>query len=652
MTALLSNLVLGLGVGSVIAALGLGVVVTNQASNVVNFAHAAIGTYLGLVYYELRATGDLVQPLLLPWVPARFHLVDRPTQATALVITLILAALVGAMCFLLIFRPLSHAPALARMVASLGLMVYLIGTMGLRFPAAGAASLVFDGPLPPDVVEFAGIRSFADRYWLAAIVLATAVLLAVVSRVTNFGLATRASAENESGAALQGISADRVGIINWMLAAIIAATAVVLAAPITPISPSTTSLLIVPALGAALLGRFRSILVTVAAGIGIGMVQSEILALQSDWEWLPNVGLHTGVPFLLILLALRLGRGGALARGEILTANLPPSPEPRSTIMVGGIVLAVAAGATLVLDSQWRLAIVLSAIAAIMALSVIVLTGFVGQISLATFALAGIAAFTMVRVSDDLRLPFPLAPAVGVLVAVGVGTLAALPAIRVRGLTLAIASLAAAVAVEELVFEWQWFTGGLGGSAVPSPELGPLDLGIQAVGDAYPRRAFGLLTLAVLFGCLVIVVNIRRSRTGWQWLAVRANERAAEATGISARRVKLSATAVAAALAGVGGTLIAYQAQFVSKDSFGALEALIVVAIGYLAGIAAPIAALIAGVLAEGGLLTEVLDRIDDGASSYQFAVNGLLLIVAAVRFPAGIVGVTSRRSRHPSPEA
>jgi ABC-type branched-subunit amino acid transport system permease subunit len=509
---------------------------------------------------------------------------------------------------------------------------------------------VFDGPLPHGVVEFAGIRSFADRYWLAAIVVVAALLLALVARVTNFGLATRASAENESGAALQGISADRIGVLNWVLAAVLAALAMVLAAPITPISPSTTPLLIVPALGAALLGRFRSIVVTVAAGLGIGMVQSEILALQSDWDWLPNVGLHTGVPFLLILLALAFGRGRALGRGEVVTSHLPPSPEPRSTILIGGIVLALAAGATLVLDSQWRLAIVLSAIAAIMALSVIVLTGFVGQISLATFALAGIAAFTMVRVTDGLHLPFPLAPMVGVLVAVGIGTLAALPAIRVRGLTLAIASLAAAVAVEELLFGWQWFTGGLGGTAVPSPSLGPLDLGIQAVGDAYPRRAFGLLALLVLFGCLVVVVNLRRSRTGWQWLAVRANERAAEATGISARRAKLSANAVAAALSGVGGTLIAYQSQFVSKDSFGALESLIVVAIGYLAGIATPIAALVAGALADGGLLTELLDRIDDDASAYQFAVNGLLLMFAAVRFPAGILGVTSRRLRRPTP--
>ncbi len=135
MTTLFSNLLLGLGVGAVIAALAVGVVVTHRASNVVNFAHAALGTYLALVYYEFRSTGEIVQPLLVPFAPARFHLLDRPTVATALVVTLLLAAACGAACYLLVFRPLRTSPPLARVVASLGLMVYLIGVMDLRFPS-------------------------------------------------------------------------------------------------------------------------------------------------------------------------------------------------------------------------------------------------------------------------------------------------------------------------------------------------------------------------------------------------------------------------------------------------------------------------------------------------------------------------------------
>jgi branched-chain amino acid transport system permease protein len=645
----LQFLLLGLGSGAVIAALALGVVVTHRASHVVNFAHGAIGTYLAFAYYEFRATGDLVHPLLLPGVPERFHLLDRPTVASALLVATILGAAVGALCYLLVFRWLRLAPPLARIVASLGLMTYLIGIMDLRFQS-GAVAFQIEGPLPTDVVEFLGIRSPVDRYLLAGFVVVAALVVSALSRFTTFGLATRATAENETGAVLLGISADRVGILNWVLAAVLAGTTMILAAPVTRLDPATTSLLIVPALGAALLGRFDEIWVTVAAGLGIGMVQSELLNVQTEWDWLPDVGLQQGAPFLLVLIALVLRGDRTPGRGDLTPrVRLPAAPEPRHTITVTAVVLGAAAVALFGLDGQWRLGIILTAIAAVLTLSVIVLTGFVGQVSLATFALAGTAAFATVRASDDLGLGFPWAPLVGVAVATAIGTLAGLPAIRVRGMTLAIASLAAAVAIEELVFKWDWFTGGIAGSRVTPAQLFGIDLDINAPGDAFPREAFGLFVLAVLFLAMVLVVNLRRSATGRQWLAVRANERAAEAVGISAPRAKLSANGVASLLAGVGGVLTAYQSTIVSSSSFGALDSLVVVAIGYLAGIAAPAAALAAGVLTEGGLLTVAMDQVSDDASRYQFAVNGLVLIVAAIRFPAGLVGTIGRRSR-PAP--
>jgi ABC-type branched-subunit amino acid transport system permease subunit len=300
----------------------------------------------------------------------------------------------------------------------------------------------------------------------------------------------------------------------------------------------------------------------------------------------------------------------------------------------------------LLLDSEWRLGIIVSAIAAIIGLSVVVLTGLVGQISLLTYALSGIAAFGMVRATEELGLGFPFGAVLGVAAAVVIGTLIGLPAIRVRGLTLAVASLAAAVAVEELVFKWSWFSGGLNGSRAESPTFFGLDLGISAAGTAYPREAFGMLVLVALLLAMILVVNLRRSATGRQWLAVRANERAAEAIGISATRVKLTANAVAAFLAGTAGALLAYQVQTVSADSFGALESLVALAIGYLAGIAVPAGALLAGVLAAGGILTVVLDQVSDGASDYQFAMNGLMLIIVAVWFPAGILGSVGRIGR------
>ncbi|MEL7209241.1 MAG: ABC transporter, partial [Actinomycetota bacterium] len=211
----------------------------------------------------------------------------------------------------------------------------------------------------------------------------------------------------------------------------------------------------------------------------------------------------------------------------------------------------------------------------------------------------------------------------------------------------AVATLAASIAIEELLFKWSWLTGGATGSDVPEPSLFGIDLGISAVGDAYPKRSFGVLVLLCLLGAMAMVVNVRRRNTGRRWLAVRANERAAEAAGISAARVKLSANAMASALAGLAGVLIAYERQVVSGSSFGALESLFAVAIAYLAGIATPVAALLAGFLAAGGVLTVALDSISEGSSKYQFTVNGLLLIVVAVRYPAGVLGAVRSLSSH-----
>lgn len=639
----LTYLVLGLGAGAVIGALAIGVVITHRASNVINLAHGAIGMYLAFAYYELRRSGDLVLPVL--GLPGRVGLISRPTVATALLVVVVLGAAVGAVCYLLLFRPLRSAPALARVVASLGLMVYLIGVVDLRFEGPAATSLRLEGPLPTDLVDAFGIQVPADRYLLAgALVVVTAALWAV-DRWTRFGLATRAAAENEQGAVVLGLSPDAIGVANWVLAAVLAGLAVIAAAPLSGLDPAATSLLVVPALGAALLGGFRSIVVAAAAGLGIGMLQSELLNLQASSSWLPDIGLQQGVPFVIVVVALAL-RGNRLPdRATVALRRLPPAPEPRHALVVTGVVAAGGVVALLALDSAFRLGIIVSTIAAVVALSVVVLTGMVGQISLATFALAGTAGFAMVRAADGLGLGFPWAPLVGVLAAVALGVLAGLPAVRVRGLTLAVTTLAASVAIEELLFRWSWFSGGAEGARVPAPSLFGVDLGIGAAGDEYPRVAFGVLVLAALTGSMALVVNLRRGATGRRWLAVRANERAAEAAGVPVARVKLGATAVASALAGLAGTLLAYQQQVVSPGSFGAIESLVAVAMAYLAGIATPVAALLAGALTAGGLLTVVLDELSEGSSKYQFAMNGLLLMVIAVRYPAGLIGSARRRS-------
>ncbi|HMT62990.1 MAG TPA: branched-chain amino acid ABC transporter permease, partial [Microthrixaceae bacterium] len=202
MSATFESLLSGLGGGAVIASLALGLVLTYRTSGVVNFAHAAIGTYIAFAYFEFRETGDLVTPVL--GLPARVHLVPRPTLATALVVAIVLAAALGALVYVLVVRPLRHQPPLARVVASLGLMLYLQEVVRLRFPIGGAGAVRRRPVLPTAPIRIGATTVSENRLLLAAFAVVVTAALALVFTRTRFGLATRAAADNERGAVLIG----------------------------------------------------------------------------------------------------------------------------------------------------------------------------------------------------------------------------------------------------------------------------------------------------------------------------------------------------------------------------------------------------------------------------------------------------------------
>lgn len=615
-----------------IAALAMGVVMTYRASGVVNFAHAATGTFLAFAFFEFRETGDLVLPLFA--VPNRIPLLPRPTVASALLVFLVYGALLGLVIHTLVFRPLRRSPGLARVVASVGLFLYFWAVVGLEWQITPAVRPV----LPRTNMLVLGKLVGRDRLLLGAMVVVLAGVLWAVGRHTRFGLTTTASAENAKGAVLAGLNPERIAAVNWMIATSLAGLAMIFSAQIVALDPLNNGLLIVPALAAALLGGFRSYPLTAAAALGIGMLQSWLLNLQSDVDWLPDIGLQQGVPFLIILVVMAL-RGESLPiRGALREGRYPAAPEPRRPTIVAAVLLVIAVMVLATAGSDWRIALITSTIFSLLALSVVVVTGFVGQISLAPYAFAGFAAFSMVRL-DSAGLPFPLSPLAAVLLTGVLGALVGMPAVKVRGLNLAIVTLGAAVAIQELLFKWDWFVGSVTSTDIPEPTVGPIDLTIRAAGDAYPRSAFGLLCVGVLAVCGLAVANLRRGTTGLSWLAVRANERAAAAAGVDVRGAKLSSFAISAMLAGLGGCLLAYQRLTLSADSFGVFNSLSLVALTYLAGIAAMSGSLTAGLLAPVGLLAIATGQDVGNPSEYQFAVSGLLLVVMAVLYPDGITG-------------
>ncbi|MEO6627968.1 MAG: ABC transporter permease [Aquihabitans sp.] len=640
-------LLAGLGGGGAIASLALGLVLTWRTSRVVNFAHAAMGMYVAFAYFEFRNNGDVVLPIL--GLPARFNLVPAPTLATSLVFALVLAMLVGLAVYGLVFRPLRTAPPLARVVASLGVYLYLQEITRLRFPTAGASAVTRLPVLPQGTVRVFGTGVSANRLLLAGIVVVVTALLVVVFHRTRFGLATRAAADSEKAAVLAGISPDRVAALNWMLASVLAAGAVILIEPIAGLDPAATSLLVVPALAAALLGGLSSFVATAAAGLAIGMVQSLLLGYAvrpgTTWipEWVPTTGLQQAVP-VIVVLAVLARRGDPLpTRASVREDRLPASPEPRRVAFWTILLVSAAVVGLYTFDAAGRQALIVSLIAGVLSLSVVVVTGYVGQISLAQLAFAGVAGFTAITLADR-GWPFPVVLVAGVLLATVVGTLVGLPATRVRGMSLAVATMAAAVAIESLVLGSSALSGGPGGRNAARPYLFGIDVGIAAPGADNFRPAFGLIALGALAVAAVVVANLRRNRTGLRWLAVRANERAAAAAGIDVARVKLGAFALSSALAGLTGVLMGFATSTLSTSSFLVIGALVAVAMTYLAGISSISGAILAGLLAQAGLITALTGGTDGSSGQYTFIISGMALVIIAVVAPEGITGVVRKQ--------
>jgi ABC-type branched-subunit amino acid transport system permease subunit len=250
---------------------------------------------------------------------------------------------------------------------------------------------------------------------------------------------------------------------------------------------------------------------------------------------------------------------------------------------------------------------------------------------------AGFGAFAVSKFGHGLGIPFPLPIILGAVIAVPIGVVVGAPALRVRGINLAIVTLGAAVAVDAVLFQDISLTGGRNGSLVPSPELFGFDIGPVA----HPTR-FGLFAFGVLAAMMLAVSSLRANPMGRRMLAVRSNERAAAAAGISVPAVKLQAFAISAAIAAIGGGVMAYQLGAVSYTQFVPVQSLTLVTLAYIGGIASVSGALQAGVLTSGGLMYVLLNQIG-GIDKYWATLTGVLLIVTVVGQPDGIAISNSR---------
>jgi ABC-type branched-subunit amino acid transport system permease subunit len=638
MSSYLLFLILGLGSGATYAILGQGLVLKYRSAGVVDFAHGAVAMFIAYVFVNLRSFGELELPLVL--LPHQISLNGGTGLNTglAIVIALVYAAVLGLLLYVIVYRPLQSASPLTRVCASVGVMLTLQAIAVLNY----STEPVTTNPIfPSSGLSLAGITFPEDRLYFTGLVVVISVALALVYRYTRFGLATRAGAENDKGAALTGISATRIAGQNWVIATVLAGVAGILIAPISSLDPTSYTLFVVPALAAALIGRIQSFWITALAGLLIGCAQSEIDKLVSVFAWLPQQGLPDSLPFVVIIVVMAVRARSVLARGGESADRNPSVGLPRAPLRTAAACFVIGLILLFTLDNVLRFAFISSLTVTAVALSVVVLTGYVGQVSLAQMSLAGIGGFMLGHISADWGIGFPWSLILAGLCAVPVGLIIGLPALRLRGVNLAVVTLGFASALDAVLFTVESFTGGTGGLPIPQPRLPGLNLAISS-GSSTNRVVFGVLVLLVVTLLGLLVARLRLGPTGRMLLAIRSNERAAGSVGINVAQGKLLAFALAAFIAGIGGALTGYMQGELTADSFAAFTSIGLLAIVFVAGVGRIAGAVVAGLMFSAAGLFVTFLNLHLNIGSYQAIVAGLALVLTAVQNPDGITGTST----------
>ena len=608
---LLSGAMRGLAIG----VLAVGVILIYRSCRVINFALGELGALAAAVF-------------------VRFVVNWHWNYYAALAVMVVGGALLGAVLELGLVRRLSHAPRVVLLVATIGaaqLLLYLQFTL-------------------PDVARYEAFPTAFSEQWnvgdmvvraehvvaLVAFPLIVAGLGWFLSR-TKHGVAVRAAADNPDAARLSGIGVKRVSTVVWSLAGALAAVATVLAAPLAGANTAGTGdlgpTMLLRTFAAAVIAAMASLPRALAAGVAIGVVEAVVFYNNPG-----DPGVVDAVLLVIVLVAVLVvsqrERGLGVRERFSFAPRVRPVPAAlrhhwlvRHHARLGALsALAAAVVLPLVVTAASRHYLYANVVLmALVALSLTVLTGWAGQLSLGQFALVGVGGMTTYALVQN-RLAFPAAVLVGAVAAAVAAVVVGAPALRMRGLFLAVSSLALAVAAPWLLARPIFLGDDEFDPLLRRPVIGGVDLSSQ--------RTYYYVCLAVLVLAVVVVARVRRSGVGRALLAVRDNELAAAAVGLSPTRTKLLAFGLSGALAGLaGGCLVGLLVQF-RPDHFRATESLTVVAIAVVGGLSSITGALLGSVLIVG------LPAFFPDSPEVALLTSGVGLLVLLLYFPGGLVQV------------
>lgn len=581
MNNLLTLLVLGLASASLYAVAATGLVVTYTTSGIFNFAHGAVAMVSAFVYWQLSSPDAWGLPVPL-----------------ALAVTLLVFAPgLGLVIDRVLMRRLHDATPITRIVVPIGLLVALIQVATIIWPPATVkASLprFFAGR----TVELGGIVIEYHQVLIFATAIAVAVGLRILLYSTRIGVAMRAVVDSRDLAALNGVSPDRVSGLAWALGCSLAGLAGILIAPILSLDQIQLTLLVINAYAAAMVGRLRSLPLTAVGALILGVAREAANQYSDDLPSWITVDTVPAIMLFIVLIVVRQDKAAVF--GQRKDRSRIPDPSWRLVLTASAVLVAAAAVMPEVtrfladrsgpLSAGNTLEVVGYGLAlGIIALSLVPLTGYAGQMSLAPLAFAGIGAVVMSKLGSDGN---PLALVAVVVLCGLVGALVALPTLRLKGLYLALATFAFALFSEKAIF-------------LRIDQFNSSNATFERIGfggfRAGSDRA-NLILMAVVFVALGgMVTALRRGPFGRRLQAMKDSPAACATLGIDPSALKLQVFALSAAMAGLGGALLAGWRGQAGIDQFSLLQGqypgLPLVLLAVIGGIAAVAGALLAGLL-------------------------------------------------------
>lgn len=615
----------GLVIGGLYGLLAIGIVLIHRASRVVNFAQASLGAApaaLALSLYSIKSW-----PF---WI--------------CCLITLIGSPLLGAGVERVVVRPFSRAPRLILTVVLIGVGSTLSGVQA-AIPSILAGQFrppsSFNTPLGDYRTTLGGVV-FTGNHLAATIAIVGATAgIAAFFRYTDIGIAVRAAAENGDRAALLGIPVRRVSMVVWSLAGLLSGLGVFFRAPLVGLSidGQVGPAILLYALVAAVLARMESMPRALFVGMLLGMLDQGVYYATG---FSPNIGNAMILPILLLALLVQRGRRDRALDTGVATwstakefkpiplelRHLPEVRRARTLVQVS-VLLAALVSPFLVPELD-RFIVAKVAIYAIVGVSLVVLSGWAGQISLGQFALVGVGAAVAGGLAADANWDFFAALFSAGLVGASVAVVLGVPALRVKGLFLAVTTLAFAVNMQSYFLDRRYF-----GWILPEEANSVLRPVLWKRIDVTSDFAFAYLCMAFLVFAVFLAHSLRRSRSGRVLLASRDNDRAAQSYGINLTRTRLAAFAMSGFLAALAGGLYSYLIGAVDAGSFAPQESIAVFAM-----------AVIGGLTSLGGAIAGALFVVASArflSLNQSLIVNGIAIIVVLRYFPGGLAEIGYR---------